>query len=61
MVCALPLQAQADGQAAKAKEAAYQSALQELTLFKSRTSAALLQVPAACMPGHLSSRLQTSL
>ena len=37
-------QAQAEGQAAKAREAQFQSALQELTLFKSRTSAALLQV-----------------
>jgi hypothetical protein len=37
-------QAQAEGQAAKAREAAFQLALQELTLFKSRTSAALLQV-----------------
>jgi hypothetical protein len=38
------VQAQMDGQAAKQKEALYKAALQELTLFKSRTSAALLQV-----------------
>lgn len=38
------MQAQASGQAAKERAEAYRSALQELTLFKSRTSAALLQV-----------------
>ena len=37
-------QAQSEGALAKQREAFYQSALQELTLFKSRTSAALLQV-----------------
>ena len=36
-------QAQADAQEARAREAAFQAALQEVTLFKSRTSAALLQ------------------
>lgn len=35
------------GQAGKQKEALYKAALQDLTLFKSRTSAALLQ---ACAP-----------
>ena len=34
------------GQAAKERGEAYRSALQELTLFRSRTSAALLQVSA---------------
>ncbi len=37
------VQAQVEGQAAKQKEALYRAALQDLTLFKSRTSAALLQ------------------
>ncbi|CAL8470940.1 g10482 [Coccomyxa elongata] len=36
-------QAQVEGQTAKQKEALYKAALQDLTLFKSRTSAALLQ------------------
>ena len=38
------LQTQASNEAAKAKEAFYQKALQDLTLFKSKTNAALLQV-----------------
>ncbi len=38
------IQAQVEGQTAKQKEALYKAALQDLTLFKSRTSAALLQV-----------------
>lgn len=38
-------QAQAGAQEAQQREAVYRAALQELTLFKSRTSAALLQVP----------------
>ena len=37
------VQAQQQAQEARAKEAAYQAALQEVTLFKSRVSAALLQ------------------
>ena len=40
-------QAQADSQAAQQREIFYCSALQELTLFKSRTSAALLQARRA--------------
>ncbi|KAK9844100.1 hypothetical protein WJX81_004424 [Elliptochloris bilobata] len=40
-------QAQAGAQAAQQREAMYRAALQELTLFKSRTSAALLQARAA--------------
>ena len=36
-------QAQAGARAAQQQEAVYRAALQELTLFKSRTSAALLQ------------------
>ena len=43
-VCCLMLQTQADNQASKAKEAFYQKALQDLTLFKSKTNTALLQV-----------------
>ena len=35
------------GQAAKERAEAYRTALQELTLFRSRTSAALLQVRSA--------------
>lgn len=38
-------QAQAGAQEAQQREAVFRAALQELTLFKSRTSAALLQVP----------------
>lgn len=38
------MQTQASNEAAKAKEAFYQKALQDLTLFKSKTNAALLQV-----------------
>lgn len=38
------VQTQAGNEAAKAKEAFYQKALQDLTLFKSKTNAALLQV-----------------
>ncbi len=41
------LQAQMSGQAAKERAEAYRTALQELTLFRSRTSAALLQVSNA--------------
>ena len=37
------MQAQAEIQEGRAREAAFQAALQEVTLFKSRTSAALLQ------------------
>ena len=44
LVCML--QAQAEAQTSRAREAAFQGALQELTLFKSRTAAALLQVHA---------------
>lgn len=39
------MQAQRQVEATKAAQAYYQKALQELTLFKSKTSAALLQVP----------------
>lgn len=42
------LQAQADRYTAQQKEEFYKTALQELTLFKSRTNAALLQVPIPC-------------
>ena len=42
------MQAQMSGQAAKERAEAYRTALQELTLFRSRTSAALLQVSNAC-------------
>ena len=38
------LQTQVDNEASRAKEAFYQKALQDLTLFKSKTNAALLQV-----------------
>ena len=38
------VQTQAGNEAAKAKEAFYHKALQDLTLFKSKTNAALLQV-----------------
>ena len=41
------MQAQTSGQAAKDRAEAYRTALQELTLFRSRTSAALLQVSHA--------------
>lgn len=40
-------QAQSGAQAAQQQEAVYRAALQELTLFKSRTSAALLQARAS--------------
>ena len=40
-------QAQAGAQEAQQRETVFRAALQELTLFKSRTSAALLQVPHA--------------
>lgn len=43
MVLGMVIQAQVEGQTAKQKEALYKAALQDLTLFKSRTSAALLQ------------------
>jgi len=54
------LQTQVDNEASRAKEAFYQKALQDLTLFKSKTNAALLQVcgtgnPAQyCVRPHLS-------
>ena len=38
------VQTKATNEAAKAKDAFYQKALQDLTLFKSKTNAALLQV-----------------
>ena len=41
------------GQAAKERAEAYKAALQELTLFRSRTSAALLQVHPPTIPGAL--------
>ena len=41
--CILALQTRAAAAAARAKEEHYRSALQALTLFKSRTQAALLQ------------------
>lgn len=41
------------GQAAKERAEAYKAALQELTLFRSRTSAALLQVHHPMIPGAL--------
>ena len=44
MCSMLVLQTQASNKAAQAKEAFYQKALQDLTLFKSKTNAALLQV-----------------
>lgn len=40
----MALQSTADNEANRVKEAFYQKALQDLTLFKSRTNAALLQV-----------------
>ena len=43
------LQTQVDNEASRAKEAFYQQALQDLTLFKSKTNAALLQV---CSTGN---------
>jgi len=48
-----PDQAQADVEAAKKQQAFFQQHLQELTLFKAKTSAALLQVrcrTAAALP-----------
>lgn len=44
VVCVTVVQTQASNEAAKAKDAFYQKALQDLTLFKSKTNAALLQV-----------------
>lgn len=43
-----PAQAQADMEAAKRQQAFFQQHLQELTLFKAKTSAALLQVHREC-------------
>lgn len=51
-------QAQTEVQASRAREAAYQSALQELTLFKSRTAAALLQ---ACCTSTSAGTVDTSM
>lgn len=49
----LSAQAQVEGQTAKQKEALYRAALQDLTLFKSRTSAALLQASTqSCQSCH---------
>lgn len=44
------MQAQQQLEASRAAQAYYQKALQELTLFKSKTSAALLQVPPSPPP-----------
>ncbi len=46
------IQAQVEGQTAKQKEALYKAALQDLTLFKSRTSAALLQASTPLLYYH---------
>ena len=53
----LPLQAQAEIQEGRAREAAFQAALQDVTLFKSRTSAALLQAQERAEAAQVSSTL----
>ena len=59
------LQTQVDNEASRAKEAFYQQALQDLTLFKSKTNAALLQVCSTgtpCpVPGHMSGHFVNEL
>lgn len=55
------MQAQMSGQAAKDRAEAYRTALQELTLFRSRTSAALLQVSYAVLPSWSQSNIGHAL
>lgn len=58
------LQTQVNNEASRAKEAFYNKALQDLTLFKSKTNAALLQVCTAVPKTHiapLSSRSDSAL
>ena len=57
------MQAQQQLEASRAAQAYYQKALQELTLFKSKTSAALLQVrlfpPYSCIVSRLAGTQNT--